>query len=94
MGNVNAASAPSGFSSNSGASPPSPPLTAPPPASAGTANTIIPTLEVGNPGTFEELHKKCKGELSEIMTDVQTVQNSIKCIDFTVFGAWKLTSVI
>ena len=61
MGNVNAASNPSGFSTNPGASPPSPPLTAAPPASAGTANTIIPTPEVGNPGTFEELHKKCKG---------------------------------
>jgi hypothetical protein len=60
MGNVQASSPPS--SPLSGTPPPSPPLTAPPPPSAKTPEKIIPTPTIGNPGTFEELHKKCKGE--------------------------------
>ena len=59
MGNVQASSPPS--SSFPGAPPPSPPLTAPPPPTT-TSEKIIPTPPIGNPGTFEELHKKCKGE--------------------------------
>ena len=61
MGNIHAASAPSSFPSGFGAPPPSPPLTAPPPTATGTPEKILPTPAVENPGTFEELHKKCKG---------------------------------
>ena len=58
MGNVHAASGQSTFSSGP---PPPPPLTAPPPTSVETSDKILPTPPLENPGTFEELHKKCKG---------------------------------
>ena len=51
MGNVHAAS----------------PGTAPPPPSAGAEPTVTPAetteekTEIKNPGTMEDIHKKCKG---------------------------------
>jgi hypothetical protein len=66
MGNVQASSPPS--SSLPGSPPPSPPLTAPPPPTTTPPEKIIPTPPIGNPGTFEELHKKCKGEANIYFT--------------------------
>lgn len=92
MGNVNAASAPGSFSSTPGASPPSPPLTAPPPASVGTTNTIIPELSVTNPGTFEELHKKCKDVFPQCFEGAKLTLNKGLSSHFQVNHSLALSS--
>ena len=78
MGNVQASSPPS--SSFPGSPPPSPPLTAPPPLTTTPQEKIIPTPPIGNPGTFEELHKKCKGEPNIIQ-----IMNVYECNGKNIF---------
>lgn len=62
MGNVFAASNPSPSPQGAGIVPPPPPLTAPPPVDTKLPNGKPEVSK--NPGTFEELHKKCKGRFS------------------------------
>ena len=61
MGNVLAASPPNpSSSSNVTAIPPPPPLTAAPPIEEKPKSLPKRSTE-NNPGTYEELHKACKG---------------------------------
>ena len=68
MGNVQA-------SSVSGSPPPSPPLTAHP-LTTTPPDKIIPTRVIENPGTFEELHNKCKGRLIFIIQYIVDLYHS------------------
>ncbi|XP_028418397.1 mitochondrial import receptor subunit TOM40 homolog [Dendronephthya gigantea] len=91
MGNVQASSAPS--SSTPSSSPPSPPLTAPPPPTSGTPEKIIPTPLVGNPGTFEELHKKCKDVFPQCFEGAKLLLNKGISSHFQVSHSLALSSL-
>ena len=65
MGNVLAASPTNPSSSSNVASmPPPPPLTAPPPLEEKQQSAEKKTADNNNPGTYEDLHKACKGKVS------------------------------
>ena len=66
MGNTLKAAAPPGMPPPPSGAIPLPPLAAPiPPADPAPPPQAAPSISelVTNPGTYEDLHKKCKGEL-------------------------------
>ena len=66
MGNVLAASPTNPSSSSNVASmPPPPPLTAPPPVEEKQQSAEKKTADNNNPGTYEDLHKACKGRFRQ-----------------------------